>query len=118
MGEIPMKVQELRMNWYGHVMRREEHYVGRNAMEMKVQGRKKRWRRKRRWLERVRDDIKENGLLVMKCTNTAQPSTLRICVNRGNRNTQARLQVDLFWIMRRFRTVAAFKSNQIKSSFI
>ena len=46
-----------------HVMRiREEHYVGRRAMEMKVQRRRKRGRPKRRWLDRVRDDIKEKGL--------------------------------------------------------
>ena len=35
-GEIPKKVQERKLRWYGHVMRREEHYVGRRAMEMKV----------------------------------------------------------------------------------
>ena len=29
MGEITKKVQERRLKWYGHVMRREEHYVGR-----------------------------------------------------------------------------------------
>ena len=40
--EIAKKVQERRLKWYGHVMRREEHYVGRRAMEMKVQGRRKR----------------------------------------------------------------------------
>ena len=36
-GEIAKKVQEWRLEWYGHVMRREEqlHYVGRRAMEMK-----------------------------------------------------------------------------------
>ena len=34
-GEIAKKVQEWRFEWYGHVMRREEHYVGRRAMEMK-----------------------------------------------------------------------------------
>ena len=33
-----MNVQERRLRWCGHVMRREEHYVGRRAMEMKVQG--------------------------------------------------------------------------------
>ena len=32
-GEITKKVQEIRFKWYGHVMRREEHYVGRRAME-------------------------------------------------------------------------------------
>ena len=63
-GEITKKVglQERRLKWYGHVMRREKHYVGMRAMVMKVQGRRKRGRPKRRWLDRVKDDIKENGL--------------------------------------------------------
>ena len=38
---IGKKVQERRMKWYGHVMRREKHYVERRAMEMKEQGRDK-----------------------------------------------------------------------------
>ena len=37
-------------------------YVGSRAMVMKVQGRRQRGRCKRRWLDRVRDDIKEKGL--------------------------------------------------------
>ena len=45
-GEITKKAQERRFKWYGHVMRREEHYVGRRAMVMKVQGRRKRRRPK------------------------------------------------------------------------
>ena len=57
-GEISTKVQGRRLKWYGHVMRREEHCVGRRAMEMKVHGRRKRGRPKRRWSDRVRDDIK------------------------------------------------------------
>ena len=43
-------------------MRREENYVGRRVMEMKAQRRRKRGRPKRRWLDRVRDAIKEKGL--------------------------------------------------------
>ena len=43
-------------------MRREEHYVGRRTMEMKVQGRRNRGRPKRRWLDKVKDDIKAMGL--------------------------------------------------------
>ena len=62
LGEITKKVQERRLKWYGHVMRREEHYVGRRAMVMKVQGRRKIGRPKRRWLDKVKDDIKEKGL--------------------------------------------------------
>ena len=63
MGEISKKVQERRLKWYGHVMKREEHYVGRRAMEMKVQGRRKIGRpNKRIWLDRGRGEIKEKGL--------------------------------------------------------
>ena len=36
--------------------------MGRRAMEMKVQGRRERGRPKRRWLDKVNDDIKEKGL--------------------------------------------------------
>ena len=61
-GEITKKVQERRMKRCGHVMKREEHYVGRRAMEMKVQGRRKRGRPKRIWLDKLKDDIKEKGL--------------------------------------------------------
>ena len=45
-------------------MRIGEHYVGRRAMGMKVPWRRKRGRPKRRWLNNVRDDIKEKGLSV------------------------------------------------------
>ena len=37
-------------------------YVGRRAMEMKVRGRNKRGMPERRWLDRVRYDIKQKGL--------------------------------------------------------
>ena len=63
MGEITKKVQERRLKWYGHVMRREEHYIGRRAMVMKVQWIRDGGRPKRRWLDKVKDDIKEKGLL-------------------------------------------------------
>ena len=54
--EITKKVQERRLKRYGNVMRGEEHYVGR-TVQMKVQGRRKRERPKRRWLDKVKDDI-------------------------------------------------------------
>ena len=54
MWEIAKKVQEKRLRWYGHVMRRDDHYIGRRAMEIKVQGKIRRGRPKRRWLYIVR----------------------------------------------------------------
>ena len=38
------------------------HYVGRRAMVMNVQRRMQRGRPKRRWLDKVKDDIKDNVL--------------------------------------------------------
>ena len=68
-GEITKKVQERRLKLYGHVMRREEHYVGGRAMVMKVQGIRKRGIPKRRGLDKVKDDIKEKRLYrLMMCT--------------------------------------------------
>ena len=33
-GEISKKVQESRLKWYGHVLRREEEYVGKRVLMM------------------------------------------------------------------------------------
>ncbi len=60
--ELSKKVQERRLQWYGHVMRREEEYVGRRVMGMEVQGRRNRGRPKRRWLDSVKEDLREKGL--------------------------------------------------------
>ena len=44
-------------------MRRDEHCVLRMALEMKVQGRRKRGIPNGRWLDKVKDDTKERGLV-------------------------------------------------------
>ena len=61
MGEIAKKAHEMRLKWYWHVMSSEVHYVGRRAMEKKVQGRRKRGRPKRRCWDKVKADIKKKG---------------------------------------------------------
>ena len=47
-GEISKNVQESRLKWYGHVLRREEEYVRKRVMAMEVQGKRTRGRPKRR----------------------------------------------------------------------
>ena len=37
-GEISKKVQESRLKWYGHLLRREGEYVGKRVMGMEVPG--------------------------------------------------------------------------------
>ena len=58
-GEIPKRAQESRLKWYGHVLRREDEYVGRRVMAMEVPGKRRRGRPKRRWLDNIRNDLSE-----------------------------------------------------------
>ena len=37
-GEISKKVQESMLKWYGHVLRREDEYVGKRVMAIEVPG--------------------------------------------------------------------------------
>ena len=48
---LGMKKREGRLNWYGHVMRRDQEYVGRKMMEMELPGKRRRGRPKRRFLD-------------------------------------------------------------------
>ena len=52
---------ERRLKCYGLVLRREGHYVGRWAMEIKYKGDGRQYKL-REWLDKVKDDIKEKGL--------------------------------------------------------
>ena len=65
--EITKKVQERRLKWYGHVMRREEHYVGRRAIVMKVQG------------EEREEDLREDGWTKYRMTSKRRDCRLMMC---------------------------------------
>ena len=56
-GEIAKKMQENRLKWYGHVLRREYEYVGKRVMGMEVPGKRGRGRPKRRWLDNIKNDL-------------------------------------------------------------
>lgn len=59
--EVTKKVQERRMRWFGHIKTREEGYVGRRILDMEVEGRR-RGRPKKRWKDRIGEDLIERGL--------------------------------------------------------
>ena len=56
---LGMKMWEGRLRWYGHVMRRDQEYVGRKMMEMELPGKRRRGRPKRRFLDVVKENMKK-----------------------------------------------------------
>ena len=58
-GEISKKVQESRLKWYGHVLRREDECVGKRVMAMEVPGKRRRGRPNRGWLDSIMNDLSE-----------------------------------------------------------
>ena len=59
---LGMKMKEGRLRWYGHVMRRDQEYVGRKIMEMELPRKRKTGRPKRRFLDVVKEDMEEVGV--------------------------------------------------------
>ena len=63
-GEISKKVQESRLKWYGHVLRREDEYVGKRVMAMEVPGKRRRGRPQRDgWIASGTTCQRENNIV-------------------------------------------------------
>ncbi|KAL1447828.1 hypothetical protein WDU94_001914 [Cyamophila willieti] len=60
--EVSKKIQERRLQWYGHVERRDESYIGKRIENIIERGRKGRGRPKKRWRNCVNKDLREKSL--------------------------------------------------------
>ena len=58
---LGIKMRKGRLRWYGHVMRRDREYVRRKMMEMKLPGKRRKGRPKRRFLNVVKKDMGKVG---------------------------------------------------------
>ena len=56
---LGMKMRKGRLRWYRHVMRRDQEYIGRRIMEMELPERRRRGRPRRRFLDVVKEDMRE-----------------------------------------------------------
>ena len=75
--EVSKKLQEARVRCYGHVMRSSEEQVAREAIDQKVDGRRRRGRPKTRWKDRLEVDLLEKGLNEGGYENRSNWSRLR-----------------------------------------
>ena len=55
-------MQESRLKWYRQVLRREEECVGKRVIVIETPWKRIRGRKKRRWLDNVRNDLAEREL--------------------------------------------------------
>ena len=78
---LGMKMREGRLRWYGHVMRREQEYLGSKMMEMELPGKRRRGRPKRRFLDVVKEDMGEVGA---KETDVEDRKIWRIMIRCGH----------------------------------
>ncbi|KAI5750823.1 hypothetical protein M8J77_001554 [Diaphorina citri] len=54
------KMQERRLQWFGHVERREEDYIGKRVRNLEVSGSRAVGRPKKTWRNCVIEDMREN----------------------------------------------------------
>ena len=57
MGRFGEKTRETRLRWYGHVLRKDDGYIGRRMLRMELPGKRKRGRPKRRFMDVVKEDM-------------------------------------------------------------
>ena len=62
--EITKKLQERRLQWFGHVMRKEEESVCRRVMNMEVPGKRRRGRPRKRWKDTLNEDMRKKDVQV------------------------------------------------------
>ena len=53
------KMREARLRWYGHVLRKDDGYIGRRMLRMELPGKRKWGRPKRRFMDVVKEDMAE-----------------------------------------------------------
>ena len=78
---LGIKMSEGKLRWYGHVMRRDQEYVGRKMMEMELREKRRRRRLKRRFLDVVKEDMGEVGA---KETDVKDRKMWRVMIRCGH----------------------------------
>ena len=98
LGVMPIaeKMREARLRWYGHAVRSEEDSVAKTAMRLSPPGRRPRRRPKKRWLDRLAEDMKIVGAAPDDAHNRAKWRLFAVVRTLLRRETRQDEEEDIF----------------------
>ena len=64
MDELPRKIVQRRLTWFGHIERRQPEHLLWKVSEMEVEGKRRRGCPKRRWCDCVNGDMESLGITI------------------------------------------------------
>ena len=62
-GDLEEHLMQKRLRWFGHISRRDEEVEIEKVFELKIEGRRKRGRPVKRWIDMVKEDMKKRGVV-------------------------------------------------------
>ena len=74
--EVHRKVQEKRLRWCGNVLWRKDNRATWRALGKEVEGKRRRGKPCRRWMECVKEDLAEKGLVVQDAADRQRWRTM------------------------------------------
>ena len=61
--DLEEHLRQKRLRWFGHIARRYEEVEIKKVFELKIEGRRKRGRPVKRWIDVVEEDMKKSGVV-------------------------------------------------------
>ena len=62
-NDLEEHLRQKRLRWFGHIVRRDEEVEIKKVFELKIEGRRKRGRPVKRWIDVVKKDMKKRGVV-------------------------------------------------------
>ena len=70
-----------RLSWFGHVQRRDEDNIAKSVLNTRIDGSCPRGRPKLRWMDRLKDDMKKNNIIVLHLYHVLASLTDDVCAD-------------------------------------
>ena len=61
--DLEEHLRQRRLRWFGHITRRDEEVEIKKVFELKIEGRRKRGRPVKQWIDMVEEDMKKRGVV-------------------------------------------------------